>query len=210
MTSKKETASETTVKFDLDTQVTEEQVAEQSEGMELSLLKERADQMGLTYHPSIGAATLRAKIAAVLNAQESIPAPIQKEKVLPVEETKFEKASRLKKASNRLIRVIVNCMNPAKQSWEGEVFTVSNSVIGTVRKYVPFNIEAGWHIPYVIYEQLLERKCQIFYTIVDSRTRMKTRRGKLINEFNIVVLPALTHEELKDLATQQAVNNSID
>jgi len=211
MSQKKEVAIETPAEMAEDTSVMEQSAAS-AEEMELKLLKERADQMKLSYHPSIGVATLRAKIAAVLN-NEVAP----KEEVVPVEakakpmvESDLDKKARLRAESHKLVRVIVNCMNPSKQNWEGEFFTVANSVVGTVRKYVPFNLEAGFHIPHIIYEQLLERKCQVFYTSTDSRNRMKTRKGKLINEFNVVVLPQLTPEELKELALQQAANNSID
>ena len=184
------------------------QAQKAAEALELKLLKERADQMGITYHPSIGLATLYAKVASAMNelALKTTPAAEPKEEG----ETESAKNARLQAEANKLIRVVVNCMNPSKQQWEGEIITVRNRVIGTIKKFVPFNLDTGYHIPNAIYENLLERKCQIFYTVVDPRTKMKTRRGKLINEFNIVVLPPLTKKELEELATQQAVSNSID
>jgi hypothetical protein len=36
------------------------------------------------------------------------------------------------------------------------------------------------------------------------------RKGKLIKEFNIVVLPALTTEELAELARRQALGRNIE
>jgi len=183
--------------------------ADQLEAIELNMLKERADQMQVTYHPNIGLATLRAKIAAALNTAETVAATVVDE-VEAVPESIYEYKARMRAEAHALIRVVVNCMNPAKQLWEGEVFTVSNSVVGTVKKFIPFNAEAGYHIPRMIYNQLIERKCQVFYTHTDPRTRMKTRKGKLINEFNVVVLPALTEGELKELAAAQAAANNID
>lgn len=177
------------------------------EAMELKLLKEQADQMEVTYHPSIGIPTLRAKIAAALNAPAPV-APAEKEEA-PAE-TAMAKANRLRAESLRLIRVVVNCMNPAKQSWESEPISVSNAVVGTVKKLIPFNLEAGYHIPYIIYLALKERQCAIRTTVKDPRTGVDTPKMRLIKEFNIVVLDPLTKEELAELATQQAVNNSID
>ena len=187
-----------------DVQVTPEQ--------ELTLLKERADMMGIPYHSSIGVEKLKAKINAKL-AGEVDPTeetPSAAVVAAPAPKSEYEKNKDLREASTRLVRVIVNCMNPAKQVWEGEIITVSNRAIGTVRKYVPFNLDAGYHIPYAIYEQLQERKCQVFFNHTDPKTRMKSRKGKLIKEFNMVVLPPLTTDELKDLAQQQAISNNID
>ena len=100
-------------------------------------------------------------------------------------------------------------MNPAKKEWEGEIFTVGNAVVGSVKKYVPFNADEGWHVPYIIYEALRERQCQIF---VSSKTKngVTMRQGKMIKEYAIEVLPPLTEEELKDLAQRQAMAKSID
>jgi len=179
---------------------------------ELALLKQRADLMGITYHPSIGVAKLKEKIEAALageTLEEDAPAATTVEPTKK-ELTPAERSQLLREDAMRLVRVIVNCMNPAKSLWEGEVFSVSNRYIGDVKKFVPFNNEAGWHIPYCIYQQLIDKQCQVFYTVVDKRTGMKTRKGKLIKEFNVVVLPDLTQEELEELARQQATNNSID
>ena len=198
---------ETTTADTTNQNVSEETSAssEQLAALELNLLKERATQMGISFHPSIGLATLRAKVAAAINTIEVGPAPA----VAPVE-TEEEKNMRLRREAHRLIRVIVSCLNPVKSQWEGELFTVSNSVVGTVKKYVPFNLDAGYHIPYIMLEMLKEKKYQSFYTVVDPRTKMKIRKSKTVPEFSITELPPLTAEQLKELATQQALNNSID
>ena len=78
-----------------------------------------------------------------------------------------------------------------------------------MKKFVPFNADDGWHVPYVIYQQLKERQCQIFQTATDARGN-KVRKGKLIKEFAIEVLPPLTKEELEELARRQAMAKAID
>ena len=116
---------------------------------------------------------------------------------------------RRRKEANELIRIRVTCMNPNKREWDGEIFTTGNSTLGTLKKYVPFNADEGWHVPRAIYNQIIERQCQIFVTKKDSRGNT-TKEGKLIKEFAVEVLPNLTVEELEELARKQAMARSID
>lgn len=174
---------------------------------ELTTLKARADLLGISYHPSIGLEKLREKINAA-TSDEAVKEPVQSATKAD-EETANERRIRLKKQALELVRIRVTCMNPAKAEWEGEIFTVGNSAIGSVTKYVPFNADAGWHVPRIIYQQLVERQCQIFTTVTDSRGN-KSRKGKLIREFAIEVLPPLTKEELHELAQRQAMAKAID
>jgi hypothetical protein len=167
---------------------------------ELTTLKARADLMGVSYHPSIKLEKLREKVNATMSAPEP-----------EVEKAKTEadmQAFHIAEAS-KLVRLRITCMNPNKKDWQGEIYTVGNSVVGTFKKYVPFNAEDGWHVPHIIYQHLQSRECQIFVTVTDSRGN-KTRKGKLIKEFALEVLPPLTGVELKELAAQQALAHSID
>lgn len=171
---------------------------------ELAALKARADMLGLTYHPSIGVEKLREKVNAALAppAEESKPEAAGEESIAA-------RNSRLKKEASKLVRIRVTCMNPAKKEWEGEIFSIGNSIVGSFTKYVPFNTEEGWHVPAMMLQMIQDRQCQVFYTVSDSRGN-KTRKGKLIKEFSVEVLPPLTAEELHELAQRQAMSNSID
>lgn len=211
---------------------------------ELEVLKQRATQMGITFHPNIGLETLRERINAQLETQaepddidtllkqraeldakiaaaggvlaETVAAPatpapaVQQPIVTPITkpETTAEKNARMRKDAAKLVRCRITCMNPAKTEYEGEIFTVSNSIVGTFRKYVPYNADEGWHIPKIIFDHLQEKQCQVFHTVKDDRGR-KVRKGKLIREFAIEVLPPLTKEELEDLAQRQAMAGNI-
>lgn len=108
------------------------------------------------------------------------------------------------KEATKLVRIRVTCMNPAKKEWEGEIFTVGNSVIGTHKRFVPFNADEGWHVPQIMLDMIKNRECQVFIT-EKSKHGVSVRRGKLIKEFAVEVLPPLTEEELKDLAQRQAM-----
>src|SRR5690606_32581434 len=121
-----------------------------------------------------------------------------------------ENARRLRKKreAEELVRIRVTCMNPAKKEWEGEIFTAGNSTVGTFKKYVPFNADDGWHVPRIIYNQIIQRQCQVFYSVKDERGN-SIRKGKLIKEFAVEVLPQLTKEELQELARRQAMAKSV-
>jgi hypothetical protein len=172
---------------------------------ELAVLKNRADLLGVKYHPSISLEKLREKVnAAVVGTKEEA-----EEVPVEVVETENQKRIRLRNDAAKLIRIRVTNMNPNKKEWEGEIITAGNSAVGTFKKYIPFNSDEGWHVPYIIYQQLVERQCQIFVTVTDSRGN-KHRKGKLIKEFAIEVLPSLTQDELDELARRQAMSKAID
>ena len=179
---------------------------------ELDVLKERADLLGITYHPSIGVEKLREKVSAKLAEGEpadgaETPASEAVPGVAPAE-TPAEFQQRMINEATKLVRIRVACMNPVKKEWEGEIFTTGNAVVGTHKKYVPFNTEDGWHVPYIIYEMIKDRECQIFVTKTLPNGN-KTRTGKLIKEFAVEILPQLTEEELKELAQRQAMAGSV-
>lgn len=182
---------------------------------ELTALKARADLLGLSYHPNIGLEKLRSKINGVLADEPVDPAVPEATvgtapEIAPEVETTMQRRMRKRREATELVRIRVSCMNPAKKEWDGEIFTAGNSLVGSLSKYVPFNdAEDGWHVPRIIYNLMVERQCQVFTTVRDSRGN-STRKGKLIREFAIEVLPNLTANELKDLAQRQAMAKSVD
>lgn len=179
--------------------------AAQLAATELENLKSRAEKLGVKFHPSISAEKLREKIkAAQAEGEGEAGEDAPKVAADATEESLAAKKLRLKRDALKLVRVRITCMDPAKKEWEGEIITVSNNAVGTVKRYVPFNAEDGWHVEHILLEQLRERKCQIFVTEKDSRGN-KVRKGKLIRAFAIEVLDPLTEEELADLAQRQAM-----
>lgn len=166
---------------------------------ELSALKARADLLGISYHPSIGLEKLRDKVNAALASGEQSEGSVKDDAAERIE---------LQNKAAELVRIRVTCMNPAKKEWEGEIFTTGNSVVGTFKKFVPFNADEGWHVPRIILEMIQQRQCQIF-TTVKSKNGVAVRQGKLIKEFAVEILPPLTEEELKDLAQRQAMAGNI-
>ena len=76
------------------------------ESDELTLLKERADLMGIKYHPSIGVDKLREKVNSVL---------VPKDDPIPAKETTAQVRMREIKNANLLSRVRISSMDPNKK-----------------------------------------------------------------------------------------------
>lgn len=176
---------------------------------ELTSLKARADMLGVKYHPSIGLEKLREKVNAAIEGTDAAAEDVQEEAQVaqPQEvkpETENERRGRMRREANKLVRIRVTCMNPAKREWEGEIFTAGNSVVGSFTKFVPFNNEEGWYVPQIILKQIEQRQCQIFVTQKDGRGN-SVRSGKLIKEFAVEILPDLSPKELQELAQRQAM-----
>ena len=184
-----------------------EEIQLTAEQEELQLLKDRADRMGITYHPSIGLDKLRSKVKTALDLDEE---PVKKDESGLSEyiETLGQKKARLKKESERLIRVRVACMNPTKAAMEGDIFTAGNKYIGMISKYVPFNADA-WHVPKILVDMMEEKRYIHHYKIKDAQGN-DINKQKLMKEFSIQYLPNLTEQELKDLSHEQAITNRLN
>ena len=192
---------------DLEHQIEEE--FDTSEEAELAALKERAKTMGLKVSPKIGLERLKAKIEAKLN-------PSTEEDVDPGEETEVQRKARIRKKQISEQMVLVRCrianLNPSKRDLRGEIFTVANKYVGTVRKFIPYGeaTDNGYHIPQILYEQLKTRK------FLQVNTRNDRAAGnqivvdqRWVPEFSIEVLPQLTQEELDKLAASQAAAGGV-
>tara|TARA_B110000285_G_scaffold202411_1_gene237728 strand:+ start:5883 stop:6488 length:606 start_codon:yes stop_codon:yes gene_type:complete len=177
---------------------------------ELDVLKQRARQMGVQFSSNIGVDTLRDRVAAASEGteaatvfQEPIPlTPVTALPDFPVQETEGQRRQRLKLQANQLWRVRIACMNPNRRDHDGEIFTAGNGVVGTFRRMVPFNED--WHVPGIILNMIEDRQCQIFTNVTGPKGQ-KSRVGKLVKEFSVDRLDALTEEEIKDLAQRQAM-----
>lgn len=191
---------------------------------ELEELQARANLLGLEYDGRWGVEKMRAVVnAAVLGEPKEtsevpeIPSPteelarviaaseltaaISSAPIAPKEETREQRRYRKRKEATRLVRVHVQNMNPARKEWEGDTYTVSNSVIGTIKRYIPYNTD--WHVEQALLNAMQERECQIFNTRRVNGQDVKSVR--MIKELQIAILPPLTEKELRDLAQRQAM-----
>jgi hypothetical protein len=195
---------------------------------ELELLKRRAEMLGVDFSNNIGLDTLKKRITDKLEGidpEEAAPEAAPQEPagsaepqvnaltgqpVLDRPLTKKELRAQIIAENMRLIRIRITCMDPKKKDLPGEIFTIANEFLGTVRKYVPFGeaTDDGYHVPFCIYQMLDEKRF----------LNVRTRKGKngtpvvesnYLKEFSMEVLPALTQDELNRLATAQAAAGSL-
>jgi hypothetical protein len=187
----------------------------------LEELRAQAKELGVKHHHNAGEVKIQEALDAFLadSAREELASgykhPVNKEmidpetgKIVPMtsEQYRTKYLPERKKQLNRLVRCRITCMNPAKREWEGEIISVGSAKHGTFKKYIPFD-GREWHIPKVIFDEIKERQCTVFHTITDSRGQ-KVRKGRLIDEFAVEVLPPLTPKELDQLKKEQALANN--
>jgi hypothetical protein len=179
---------------------------------ELEVLKQRADQMGITYHPSIGVDALRDKVNAKLNGTtepaQNITVNINSEFVPSPAALKMAEDQRInyiRKNALRLVRVRISCMNPNKKEWDSELFSVQNDIL-SAKRLVPFNVD--WHVEQCILDMIEDRTCTAFKNRKDQYGRVHTDPYQ-IKEFAVTVLPPLTEDELEDLRQQQAMRGGV-
>lgn len=185
---------------------------------ELTLLKQRAATLGISFSNNIGAETLKERINEKLNGTAPQDSKEDAEQVNaftgePVK-TKVQSKSdiriQVKRDAEKLIRLRITNLDPKKSKWPGEIITVANEFIGTISKYVPFGevTEDGYHVPNAIYKKLKKRK---FLDIRVIKQRGKPDRviERWVPEFALDVLPQLTEAQLKKLAATQAASGSL-
>lgn len=179
---------------------------------ELQILFKQADAMGISYSKNISIETLRKRIADKQEGvvEEEVQKPVAEATVNSVISASKQRQAKIKEAT-KLIRIRVTNMNPAKSELPGEIFTTGNSVIGTIRKYVPFGgtaSEVGYHVPQIILNMLRRRT---FTTTVEKRNDkgLVYYEKQVRKEFAIEVLDPLTQEELDKLAQDQRASGRV-
>lgn len=190
---------------------------------ELDVLKQRARMMGVEFSNNIGVETLRERIRAKAEEQSNataalIPAATQQASFQadtsggpalgfePKPAKPLTLRQYLQREHMKLVRVRITNLDPKKKNLPGEVFTVANEFLGTVRKYIPYGevSDDGYHVPYCIYRELESRRFLDIRTFKERANGNKIRvEQRWAKEFAIEVLPHLTPTELKQLAVAQ-------
>lgn len=201
---------------------------------ELTMLKERARMMGIPFSNNISVETLKAKIEAKMNGEPdsfqktdslddgSTNAPVQQTQQNPTPPLQDPASpapkvetlrQKLVRENMKLVRLRIVCLDPKKKDLPGEIITVANEYLGTVRKYVPFGevTEDGYHVPHCIYKYLKARKFLNIRTYKDRKNNNQIRvEQNWAPEFALEVLPPLTKDELARLATAQAAAGGLN
>ena len=174
---------------------------------ELAMLKDRARLMGITHSPNIGVETLRTKIKEKLEASEPKEADEGVNALTGDEPAKTKPKTvrqQLMEEQLKLVRLRISNLDPKKKDLPGEIMCVANEFIGTVKKFIPFDesSDEGYHVPYCLYTMMKERRfLNIQVTKKANGNEKITQRWS--KEFALEVLPPLTQDELKQLASAQ-------
>ena len=184
---------------------------------ELTFLKERAKVMGIPFSNNISLETLRKRVADKMEEKDEAPevnaltgdpeiAQAMVAKPLNQQANAIALRKLVYAEQMRQVRVRITNMDPKKKDLPGEIWTVANEYLGTVRKFVPYGEQTddGYHIPYCLY-RLLDSKRFLHIRDVKDRTTGIVRQDQVwAKEFSLDVLPTLTQAELDRLAAAQA------
>jgi hypothetical protein len=193
--------------------------------LKLIHVRQQADEIGVKWHHKHKIETIQKNINSFLESsnptletvlempskeQPVRPRTPQEERwlatqIIPVTEANYKAEQRRldKRKCAQLVHCKIHCNNPDKRNWNGEFISVGSAKLGTFKKYVPFDGKP-YHLPKIIYDMLVEKKCTIMQKGTDDRG-VKATIPSQIKEFNIEVLEPLTLEELDDLRVQQAL-----
>lgn len=174
----------------------------------LEQLKAKAKQIGLVHGANIGEETLSKKIEEFMSSGTNPLVENAPDAPSSVKSDAELRAEARKKA-NKLHRVNVIPMGPLAQQLEGEIYAAGNSYIGTIKKFIPYNTENGFHVPEIILDVIRERKYIHHYTVKDAQGN-EVNKHKMLPAFNIVTLEPLTDAQLKELGKQQRARASYD
>ena len=178
------------------------------EQQEYDLLRERLQKLGKRPSPNASLSTLKAQYEALTNDSTGSEPVQEPEKKAPIVFNGMTRKEYIDE-NMRLIRVRIANLNPAKNNLHGEIFTVSNEILGKVEKYIPYDAaRQAYHIPYYLYNTLKDKKFLMLKKRQDSKGNILYDQS-WVPEFNLEELPPLTAKELDDIKQRQLAAGSI-
>lgn len=177
----------------------------------IASLKKQADRMGISYKSNTSVATLqkliKERLEAPIGGEDSPEPDASKGTTSEKQLTKGELAEANYKESMKLVRVIITPMEATKASnLESEMFCAGNSVVGTVKRTIPFGVE--WHVEQILINSIQEKKYQMFIS-KKNHLGVDTVSARMVPAYSITVLDPLTKEELDKLADLQLRTGSL-
>lgn len=160
---------------------------------ELELLKEQATLAGLSFKPNATVKALK-KLLAEQYREDSVSEENQ---------ARFD----LEAENLKLIKVIITPNDANKRLQTGEIFCAGNSMLGTIKRYVPFGQE--WLIENMLLKSIQEREYQL---LIPRKTEKDEEfvESKLLPAYQIQILPNPTKEEIEQLAKLQEARQSVE
>lgn len=169
----------------------------------LAGLKKQADKLGLKYSPNIGGSTLQERVNKAI--MERAAEPVKVEATI-TKETDGERRARKMKEAVSLIRIQVTCFDPTMKKKAGTYIMASNSLIGTVRKFIQFG--KPWMMPKILVNVMRESEYQGW---VEGKTQFGITQmvSSMEKRYSITELPPITEEELAAIKKRQTVTESL-
>ena len=181
---------------------------------ELTILKQRARLMGIAYSNNIGLPALKLKVEAKQAEVSDEPEEQDVDNPLSGERAGAPKMTireLMQRDEMKLVRLRITCLDPKKKELPGEIFTVANEFLGTVKKFIPFGevTDNGYHVPYCLYQMLASRKFLNIRVIKSSAGKERVEHN-WVKEFALEILPPLTEVEMNRLAAAQAAAGTFE
>lgn len=171
--------------------------------LHIEALKSQLDLRGIKYHHKAGLEKLKSLLeeadAEDLDADNAEVGQSPRAK----HNADLAMQEEMRKKCLRLRRIMVTCNDPLKIKWRGEIIQGGNSVLGNVRKYIPFGNPNGWYVPEILITVMKEK--------VFRRENIKENdpmSGGLAPTYSITYLDDLTPQQLADLKHQQSLRNA--
>lgn len=193
---------------------TNEPVVQSDPQTEKQLLMAQAKVMGLTVSNNITIEKLRERIAehtaksATTNTVAGDAADEVEElgeHAIPSTKSIHVLRKEMRLEAMALVRVRIGNMDPKKAGLQGEIHTLHNDLIGTIKHFVPYGdpTENGWMLPKILVDHLKSKQFQHIRSYTDPKTKQVMVETAMRNEFVIETLPQLTTSELADLRAAQ-------
>lgn len=186
------------------------------EAAQLEQLKIQADLLDIKYAANIGLETLSERIRAHKEKLGDAEATIDTAANQGITANDGDVPSDIEAQyavfrAKQLVRVSIQCVNPAKADLQSDLYTVYSSSIGRISQVIPYQAPKGYHIPRALVEFLKAKTFLMFKP--SNRKKGETgvdREHYTVPEFIINELPPLTPDEFKRIVErqdrQQAVN----
>lgn len=109
--------------------------------------------------------------------------------------SKAEKRAEARKEATKLVRCNITAMGPFEKQLQGAMFDVGNSVVGAIRRYIPFDTD--WHCEAMLLEHIKQRKYRTKHEWKDPDTQQPVYENRFHKAFGVVVLDTLSKDELE-------------
>lgn len=159
------------------------------EKSELDILKEQATALGIEFKANVTVKSLKKLIADKLNDE--------------LQEDANKERFNLEDENLKLVRVIITPNDATKRDLKGEYFSTGNSVLGTIKRFIPFGVE--WLVENILVKNIKEREYQYLQT-TENKLGVGTIQSRFLPAYQVIVLPLPTKEEIEELAKAQAIS----